>query len=479
MATIYYSSVDGNDADDGSTWALAKATAAAAVTAAGAGGTVYADDADAESAAAAITITSPGTAAAPTRLICASRASGAPPTSLATTATITTTGTNSIIIAPGFLVIYGFTFTSASGAGNANLSICASAGSTFFRAESCIFTIGTTGSSTALAIGQATSSSAKDSSIEFLNCKFRFGAVQQNMRSYGNVTFIGCTFADTGSVPTSLIAPTTAGFNVTLFSGCDLSAFGSGKNLLNVSAIPGASGIFTFRNCKMGASVSLSTGTHPGPGGPIIRLINSDSANTIGRYALQRYEGNITNESTIIRTGGANNGTAGFSFKFVSTANNTFFTPLKHYVPEEGYIFWAAAGSITVNVQTVTDNVTLQDADFWIDVEELGTASFPLSVASSSRAGILATPANLTTSSETWTTTGLATPVKQYATVTFTTQSAGWYIVRPHLAKASTTVYVCPKVDSTSIYQRISPDGAVVNSPAPASVAITWKLGPP
>ena len=36
MADIYLSSVDGSDSDDGSTWALAKATLAAALTAAGA-----------------------------------------------------------------------------------------------------------------------------------------------------------------------------------------------------------------------------------------------------------------------------------------------------------------------------------------------------------------------------------------------------------------------------------------------------------
>lgn len=44
MATIYVRSSDGSDSDDGSTWALAKATYQAAATAAGTDGIVYMDD---------------------------------------------------------------------------------------------------------------------------------------------------------------------------------------------------------------------------------------------------------------------------------------------------------------------------------------------------------------------------------------------------------------------------------------------------
>ena len=53
---------------------------------------------------------------------------------------------------------------------------------------------------------------------------------------------------------------------------------------------------------------------------------------------------------------------------------------------------------------------------------------------------------NQTTSTETWTTTGLTTPVKQQLSVTIIPAEKGPIYCKVHLAKASTTVYVCPKV---------------------------------
>lgn len=112
MATIYLRSTDGNDADNGSTWALAKATLAAAITAAGAGGTVYMSQAHAESGST-ITLDG-GTAASPTVVLCVNDGA-APPTALATTGSIATTTSGAITI-NGFLYIYGVVFNLGSGA---------------------------------------------------------------------------------------------------------------------------------------------------------------------------------------------------------------------------------------------------------------------------------------------------------------------------------------------------------------------------
>ena len=57
MATIYVRSTDGNNADNGSTWALAKATIAGAAAIDAAGDTVFVSDAHAESTAGAVTLT--------------------------------------------------------------------------------------------------------------------------------------------------------------------------------------------------------------------------------------------------------------------------------------------------------------------------------------------------------------------------------------------------------------------------------------
>jgi len=101
-----------------------------------------------------------------------------------------------------------------------------------------------------------------------------------------------------------------------------------------------------------------------------------------------------------------------------------------------------------VRVEVLTDDVTLTDGDFWIEANYLGNASYPLgSIESSAKADILATAANLSTSSEDWTTTDLSSPTKQYVDLTFTPQKSGPIEIVACLAKASTTVYVDPDVE--------------------------------
>ena len=106
----------------------------------------------------------------------------------------------------------------------------------------------------------------------------------------------------------------------------------------------------------------------------------------------------------------------------------------------------AIGSSKTVTVYTVTDNVTLTDAEAWVEVEYLGTSGFPLGNFSDDRVAdlVFGTPANQTSDSSTWTTTGLATPVKQALAVSFTPQEKGWFRVRVMVAKASLTVYYDP-----------------------------------
>jgi hypothetical protein len=113
-----------------------------------------------------------------------------------------------------------------------------------------------------------------------------------------------------------------------------------------------------------------------------------------------------------------------------------------------------------------------------VEVEYLGTSGFPLSVTSSDRAAtILATPANQTTSSETWTTTGLTTPVKQKLSVTFTPQEKGPIIARVYLAKASTTVYVCPEILTSAGRSYMAPSGAYINEPSASGGNVVSPLG--
>jgi hypothetical protein len=223
----------------------------------------------------------------------------------------------------------------------------------------------------------------------------------------------------------------------------DLSAIDSGNNLVNVAGTN--PGIFLFENCKLGSSFTVATGSIAGQGGISVDLVNCDSGDTNYNYAKHVYQGVITSESTIVRTGGASDGTTAISRKMVTSADSKFYSPL---VSDPIAVWIETLGSTTVTVEVVTDNVTLTDAEAWIEVEYLGTSGFPIASFASDRASnILSTPANQTSSSETWTTTGLTTPVKQKLAVTFTPAEKGPCQIRVHLAKASTTLFFCPKAD--------------------------------
>ena len=81
--------------------------------------------------------------------------------------------------------------------------------------------------------------------------------------------------------------------------------------------------------------------------------------------------------------------------------------------------------------------------EIWVEVEYRDTSGSRRSVEiTDHRATLLTTAADQTTSSATWTTTGLTNPNKQKLAVTFTPQVAGYSVARIVLAKPSKTVYV-------------------------------------
>jgi len=443
MAGPYYvRSTDGSDASDGLTWANAKATLVGALAVAAAGERIWVSQVHAETQTTEMALTSAGTAASPIDILCGNDGAE-PPTALATTATVTVTSGGNINFA-GFAYSYGLSF-SVGTLDNNRMYSWESASPWAWTYEQCVFTLNTTHPNPRYLIGNW-ANNADDQRIRFVNSKPRFGATTQAIECQrGFIEFIGGAAADTGTVPTTLFKSDyaqAAQFAVTQLRGVDLSAFGSGKNLVAVSS----PGIYVFSNCKLGASVAVTTGTNPGQGGPLVWLDNCDSADTQYRMQRHQYEGDVYSETTVVRTGGASDGTTPLAHKMVSSANAKFSFPL--YGPE--MVIWndAVGSSQTVTCEILHDSVTnLQDDEVWLETEYLGTSGFPLSLFANDRAAdILATPADQAASSETWTTTGMTNPNKQKLVTTQTPQEKGWYRCRVALAKASYTVYACPKL---------------------------------
>lgn len=441
MANLYVRSTDGSNSDNGSTWALAKATIAGASAIDAAGDVVYVSDNHAESGASASHAFA-GTNANPVRVIVGDDAAE-PPTAVATSATLTVSGTT--FSWQGAVYTYGLSFIASSGSSFGwSFNDTTGFNQTF---QSCNFQLDGSGTGSSLSFGAAGIGAANETTL--LNCGVRLGATGQRFAIARATTIRGGAWLSGGTSPTGIFS-LASGFRPSLLTveSFDFSALSSSVNLVQLVNEGGARAI--FRNCKLPASWSgslvasgqVSVGTR-------VEMHNCDATDTNYRLWVESYEGSIRSETTIVRTGGASDGTTGLSWRMVSSANVAY--PNDALTSPE-IVRWndTTGSSITVTVEVVTDNVTLTDAECWLEVQYLGTSGFPLGViARDVKTDVLASAANQASSSVTWTTTGLTTPTKQALSVSFTPQEAGFIQATVKLAKASTTVYVCPKLDVT------------------------------
>lgn len=436
MANLYVRSTDGSDADNGTTWALAKATIAGALAIASAGDTIWVSQAHAETTASAITLTSPGTSASPCRILCGNDAAE-PPTSLASTASISATGNVSFTFA-GMAYVYGITFVCAG----ATAFSWTQTTPWWWKLDTCELSMTRVTSGTSF-VGSA-STLADDEALELVNTNFRFAnasntwSIRAAPFKWTGGSIVGSTF------PTILFTNANSTGGIAKIKDVDLSSLGSGKTIVSVTSA--ATTYYLFQDCKLGSSVTLVGGTHSGQGGTVVEFANCDSGDTNYKYSKACYQGDITQETTIVRSSGASDGTTSLSFKMVSSANTKFYAPLE----SQPIVVWneTTGSSLTATIEVITDNVTLKDDECWLEVDYSNDASTPLYTMGSDRAtNILTTGANQTTSSATWTTTGLTTPTTQKLQVTFTPQNKGLIKARVMLAKASTTMYFCPKLE--------------------------------
>lgn len=442
MATLYTRSTDGSDSDGGTTWALAKATIAGVSAIDAAGDTLWLSQVHAESSASVINFNGAGTNASFTKLLCGNDAAE-PPTALATTATVTTTGTAAMNIG-GSIFGYGINFI-CSGI----LTLNSAGTNNMQRWENCSFQLTTNGSGGQLFLAAPNNQMYR---TELVNCQYKFGGIANYVYLAGDCVIRGGSIMAGSSTPITLFRfqlDRTAG-NIDII-GVDFSNLASTFNFFSGGTL--AAGKAVVRYCKLPPSWSglLVTSGLVGPG-QRYELYNCDGADTHERLWIEDYAGSIKSETTIVRTGGASDGTTPHAWKMVTSANAEY--PLIRL--ESGDIFApnATVGSaITCTVEIVHDSqgagsgAKFQDDEICLEVAGLATSGTPLaSYYHDAKADILATAANQADSTEAWTTTGLTTPVKQKLSVTFTPQERGDVILRVVMAKASKTCYVCPKV---------------------------------
>ena len=435
----YYVWSGATGAGTGASWANAYTTLEAAFSARGQGDTFFVAHDHAQTQASNLVMTSPGTEASPCRVYCTNRAGSVPPVSadLRTTATITTTGAFSITGAGAVAECYGIIFSAGDAANIANITIGNTVSRTW-RLVNCALRLMNSGATSR--INLVTGGGASVCILE--NTTMQFGALTQFAQTAARVIWRNTIGAITGATIPNVLFTFNSAIGSIFMEGLDLSAITGGKAIISVVGTGGPQ-IAILKDCKLGAGAVLSS-TNPtvGYGNQENTMIRCDSGDTNYRTEKISYSGTMTTETSIVRSGGASDGTTPISWKIVTTVNSEWEFPFE-CLPIS--VWNETVGTpITVTVEGIwgTGAVPL-NSDIWIDVEYLGTSGFPLGgIATSNKATGLTTAGNLPTGSGTWS-GGSTTQFKMSAT--FTPQEKGPLTIYVRAAKVSSTFYVDPK----------------------------------
>jgi hypothetical protein len=432
---VYYVYSGAGGSNNGSSWANAFTTLTTAFATEAVGDTLYVAHDHAESTAGAVTLTSNGTGVNLTKVVCVDRGGSVPPVSAdrRTTAQVSTTGSNGITI-NGRTHFDGIIFNCATGAVGANLTLCNTSGDEQ-RFDNCSLRLGGT---SAGAIRPGTSSGGGHSAI-LNNTTMQFSAVNQTVTGPARLIWYNTPSALLGTIPTILFTPQSNVGGLTRCIGVDFSAAGSGKTI----AGSGSSQCYRyeFYDCKLDASVTKSVAPSS-PSSTEVDFIRSTSSGINYTIYCHRYSGALSEETTIVRTGGASDGTTSIAWKIITTTTCTFSTPFE--CPLIAVWNDTTGSSVTATVEGIWGGGAVpNDDDIWLEVQYLGDASSSLaSFVNDGKANLLVTAAGQTSSSETW--GGSTTKFK--LAVSFTPQMKGWVYGRIRVGKASTTMYVDPKL---------------------------------
>jgi hypothetical protein len=342
-----------------------------------------------------------------------------------------------------------------------------------FVAENCTFkTIGSTNPATlkfGLAARYETGSiHVRNHDYFFKDCTFNLTNIYSRFLAYGlaNGVFENCTLTCSASLTGDPII--VHNFANLEFYGCDLSGCPSSKYIIGYAPAPEL-GAYTdvwseagschvlINRCKlpssfMGCFRPTST-TYPFAGDDHVRgemyySANSGTPDTrIFEWASLR--GNARGETVIKRTGGADNGTGGYSIKVVTPgsglgAPGPYFPfclkPLRFYCFE--------TGTKTFTFELIYDYATadLTDRDVWVELLHMG-AAVPGTVTRSlphQLSGATALPSGVGIAN--WTYTGLTQPKSQKVSVTATIDHEQILEFQIKVGKPGRTIYIDPLV---------------------------------
>jgi len=437
MANIYVRSTDGNNADNGSTWALAKATVTGAAAIDALGDVIWVSQVHSEAGAGNVTPLFIGTEASPEAVICGND-SAEPPTALATGAVCTSVG-NFSFTATNY--VYGLRIEAGTAGASNSAVVLNNTTKRSSKFEQCIFRV--LGNLAAATISIGTTGTGGKTTL--VDCQYRFGSSNSGFSISSNVYDKNGSFVSGTSTPSILYRAHGSG-GLMLIEGMDFTNLGTSFDV-TIAPIPGST--FILRRVKFASGWSGNFIQTAGGYSYRTSMYNYTIGTSNFMVWIEDYAGVIKSETTLVMSDGASDGVTPFSWKMTSNANaDTWVVQLF----SDEMVIWsdAVGGSpdlqATITVEILHDSATnLTDAEVWLEVHYLGTGTSPLGAGISDRkASIVASAADQTASSATWTTTGMTNPNKQKLSVTVTPAKKGFYKCRVGLAKARKTIYVNP-----------------------------------
>ena len=457
MAVVYLRSADGNDADSGLTWALAKATWTSALSAAGDGGTVYIAKGHAEGFTGTIT---GGSSTIGNIIRCYAvddTGNPEPPTTLVTKDSpihpkfqFSTTADR----LSGMFYLYGIEFHTDGASTNVLLRPEYTT-DTVIVAEECWLNNTNTGAAAYWKFGGSSTAHKYRSTILLntdITCKV-------------NSNVLPAVFMDMGAalvIRGGKLIGALGHTNGRLF-GCIGGQDGSSR--LDVadfdcSAMTSGQAFFAhrlksachteFKRIKTPATFTMiaESDFQQSIEAPF-KIHGFGNGDTYYSFQEASAEGTTEESTAIYRDGGGMyDGTNGYSVKMTSTTSVVEgLHPLRFKIAE---LRLDLTTGKTLTVHIVQDAGTvLQDDEFWLEVEHPDSTDLAFGQFIQTRIGLLDTPANLPASTETWTgDAGGADHRKDSHTISAITGADNAAVtVWACLAKPSTTIYACPKIE--------------------------------
>jgi len=447
MADLYARSSDGSDADDGSTWALAKAKISGATAIDAAGDTIWVSKLHSESTSSTLTMSVAGTAGSPVRILCCDDTGDPePPTALSTGAVVATTMSNPILLTGGHCYVYGIEFSAGSSSNSVYLALqgnpSASQGQTY---EKCKFKLGATSSSATIRV--VSSAPYATSRTQWIDCDVQLAHASQRIITYG-AAFEWCGGALLmGTSPTYLLSAGGSGYAAQVrMDGVDLSAADAAIDICNGQS-SGAMDLLV-RRCTLPTDWTGNLFSGTVLAGVRGVMLDCDEAGTGTNYRVwvEDFAGSIRDDTGIYLSDGDYDGTTRFSHRYITKAT---CNELSGRFCSHEFSVWndVTTGTVDVSFEIVHDSATdLTTADVWPEVFVRDDASSTQGTwVRGGVADILTAGTNWPNSSETWTGTGgFTNPNKQTLSVTISPRVKGPLQCRIVCAIASKTFYAHP-----------------------------------